>query len=81
MEYIVGDESKEDHHSVDQVLRGWAAVFLPAHGRNDEEDREPDDELVAHEHAGRTQQQGNETGAVWLLLHQQPGWVEVLHIV
>ena len=81
MQHVVGDQPEQNHDSVDQVLGGWAAVLLPAHGGDDEEDRQPDDELIPHEHPSRTQQQRNETGSIWLFLQQESGRVEVLHIV
>ena len=57
MENVIGDQSEQNHHSIGKVMCGRAAVFLPAHGGDDEEDRQPDDELIPHEHPSRTQQQ------------------------
>ena len=57
MEDVIGGQPEYNHRFVDQVPCGWAAVSLPAHGGDDEEDRQPDDELIPHEHPSRTQQQ------------------------
>ena len=54
---VAGHQPKDDHDSVDEVLSGGAAVLLPAHGRQDEEDRQPDHQFVPGEHPERTQQQ------------------------
>ena len=57
MEDVISDQPEQNHDSVDQVLCRWAALFLPADGGDDEEDRQPDDELIPHEHPNWAQQQ------------------------
>ena len=63
---IIGYQSKNDHHHIDQILHDRCAVFTPAKGGEDEEDGQPNDHLAAHEHAHRAEHQGDETGAVGL---------------
>lgn len=64
---VCGGDPKDDHDSVDEVLSRGAAVFLPAESGEDEEDGQPDDQLVAREHIERAQQQRNETDPVGLV--------------
>ena len=71
VDHIVGHESEDDHDQVDEVLRDGGAVPAPAEGGEDEEDGQPDDELVAHEHACRAHDEGDEAGTVGLLLWGQ----------
>jgi hypothetical protein len=78
---IAGHKPEDDHDSVDEVLSRGAAVFLPAESGEDEEDGQPDDQLVAREHTERAQQQRNETGPVGLVRRtREPRRVVVVDI-
>jgi|JI6StandDraft_1071083.scaffolds.fasta_scaffold178169_2 hypothetical protein len=81
-------ESEDDHHEVNQVVEDRGSVFASAEGRDNEEDSQPYDDLIPHEHACRAEDEGKEAGAIgFLLLHHLHGvveydvlWVDTTHI-
>ena len=68
MHHVCRYQTEYDHHQVDQVLQNRCPVLSSAESWKDEENCHPYYDLVAHEHADRTHQEGHETGAVGLLL-------------
>ena len=48
---IAGNKTKDDHDSIDEILSGRTTVFLPAHGGQDEEYRQPDYQFISCKHA------------------------------
>lgn len=80
LHHVGSHQAEHDHHQVDQILHDRGSVLSAAKGGQDEEDGQPDDKFTAHEHAGGAADQGEEAGAIGLLLHCQPGLVVVHYI-
>lgn len=55
MHYIACHKPKNNHHSINQILSGRAAVLFSAECGQNEENCKPDNELISSEHAKRAQ--------------------------
>lgn len=53
MHHVGSDNPEDNHHKVDEVMSDGCTILSPTEGGDDEEDGDPNNDLVPHEHPSR----------------------------
>ena len=73
---IHANHSEDYHNQINKILTDSSSIFLPAEGWQDEEQSNPDENLLSHKHSSAAEQKRDEWSSVGLFLKIKFLWIE-----